>query len=91
MVDEAVRRLRDVYAKEKRDIYFRIFEAYDLSDDREASYGTLADELGVKETDVTNFLAHARRRFRACVDEVLRHSVADDGALRRERARLFEG
>jgi len=47
---------------------FAIFEAYDLADERPA-YRELAERFGVKETDVTNYLAAARRELRRALAE----------------------
>ena len=84
MLEESIARLRSRYVEESREIYFSLFEAYDLSDDG-ATYADLADRFKLKETDVTNYLSRCRRRFRATVREVVRESLSDgidpDGEL----------
>lgn len=88
----AVERLRAHYAATGRDICFRVFERYDLeataAGDR-LTYGNLAAELGVRSTDVTNYLAAARRQFRAIVLERLRELTATDDEFRDEAKRLL--
>ena len=88
-MNEAIRRLQAVYAKENREVYFRVFETYDLEHDAQASYAQIAHRFGVKETDVTNYLAHARRRFRDLVHEIVRESVQDDSRVHEEKEHVF--
>lgn len=89
----AVDRLRAHYAGAGRDKYFRAFERYDLegsgADGRRPTYADLAQELGVRPTDVTNYLAAARRQFRACVLELLRELTATDEEFSAEAKRLL--
>lgn len=89
VVQEAVGRLRDACAREKREIDFAVFEAYDLSQDSEVSYASVARTLGIGESDVTNRLFQVRRRFRAAVEEVVRDSVSDEAQLTEELRSLF--
>lgn len=88
----AVERLRAHYASSGRDKYFRVFERYDLeateAGDR-VTYADLATELGVRSTDVTNYLAAARRQFRAFVLDRLRELTATDEEFRDEAKRLL--
>lgn len=88
----AVDRLRAHYAGDGRGKYFVVFERYDLegsaSGDR-PTYTALAREIGVRSTDVTNYLAAARRQFRAFVLERLRELTATDDEFRAEARRLL--
>lgn len=81
----AVERLRQVCRPEQ----FAVFEAYDLDDDRAVSYRTLAERFGVQETQVTNWLAAARRRFRELVLETLREVTASEQEFRAEARALL--
>src|SRR6059058_4267906 len=66
-------------------IQVALFERYDLDDaDPKPSYAQLAHELGLSVTDVTNYLAFARREFRRCVLDQLREMTASDEEFRRE-------
>lgn len=69
-----------------RDTYFRLFERYDLEDStkRRPTYEQLASETGLALTDVTNYLAWARREFRRIVLELLRALCGDKEEFRRE-------
>ena len=51
-----------------------VFEAYDLTGEARPSYAELAARHGVPETQVTNYLAWARRRLRELVRERRRWS-----------------
>ena len=81
----AVERLREVCKPEQ----FAAFEAYDLDDDRTVSYRALAERFGVPETQVTNWLASARRRFRELVLETLREVTASEQEFRTEARALL--
>jgi RNA polymerase sigma factor (sigma-70 family) len=88
----AVERLRDHYASTGRTLYFTVFERYDLEapdTGRGLSYAALAAQLDLKPTDVTNYLAAARRQFRAFVLERLRELTATDEEFSAEARRLL--
>lgn len=87
----AVVALRDELATEGKDAWFTIFERYDLDPPAEGrpTYRALADELGLKPTDVTNHLAAVRRRFRRRVLDMLRESTASDAEFEAEARALL--
>jgi DNA-directed RNA polymerase specialized sigma24 family protein len=71
-------------------IHFELFERYDLEHaDAKPSYAQLAAEFGLAATDVTNYLAFARREFRRCVLDQLRTMTATDEEFRREAQALL--
>jgi len=71
-------------------IHFQLFDRYDLEDpDSAPSYAQLAAEFGLAATDVTNYLAFARREFRRCVLDQLREMTASDEEFRREAQSLL--
>ena len=78
--------LRDELAARGKAVYFRLFERYDLEEETSArpTYAQLAQEFDVAATDVTNFLAYARREFRRIVLEKLRGMTASEEEFRRE-------
>jgi RNA polymerase sigma factor (sigma-70 family) len=85
----AVDRLRERCESEGKQVPFAIFEAYDLEDDRGVSYRELATRFDIPETQVTNFLAAMRRRFREIVREALREVTASDQEFRAESRALL--
>lgn len=75
-----------------RETNLRLFERYVLDADDEApktSYKALAAEFNLSTTDVTNYLALARREFRRIVLEKLRELTATDEEFRREARALL--
>ena len=87
----AVEELSALCAERGKTVHFRLFERYDLSDDDERlSYQELAREFGLAATDVTNYLAFARREFRRIVLAKLREMTATEEEFRRE-ARVLLG
>lgn len=87
----AVERLRERCTAERKDVHFAIFEIYDLEGDREASYRELAVRFDLPETQVTNYLAAMRRRFREIVLDALREVTATDEEFRAEARALLGG
>ena len=81
---------RDCQAR-GRETHFRLFESYDLEDsgERRPSYQDLAREHGIEVTDVTNYLALARREFRRITLNLLREMTAGDEEFRREARSLL--
>jgi RNA polymerase sigma factor (sigma-70 family) len=75
-----------------REPHLRIFERYVLEADGaspKVSYKELASEFDLSTTDVTNYLALARREFRRIVLEKLRELTATDEEYRREARALL--
>jgi RNA polymerase sigma factor (sigma-70 family) len=69
---------------------FQVFSRYDLDEaDSKPSYAQLAEEFGLPATDVTNYLAFARREFRRCVLDQLQEMTATDEEFRREARSLL--
>lgn len=82
----AVDALREECTARGKNGHFRVFERYVLEDDPAGrpSYAALAEELGIAITDVTNYLAFARREFRRLVLEKLREITATEEEFRAE-------
>src|ERR1700719_3489720 len=71
-------------------IHFELFDRYDLAEaDPKPSYAQLSTEFGLATTDVTNYLAFARREFRRCVLEQLREMTTSEDGFRREAQALL--
>lgn len=87
----AVETLRDECAGAGKQELFVLFERYDLADAEaeRPTYQTLAQELGIKVTDVTNRLHAVRRSFRRIVLARLAEMTASDEELRDEARALL--
>jgi RNA polymerase sigma factor (sigma-70 family) len=75
-----------------KETHLKLFERYVLdAEDGSAklSYKSLASEFNISTTDVTNYLALARREFRRIVLEKLRELTASDEEYRREARALL--
>jgi RNA polymerase sigma factor (sigma-70 family) len=75
-----------------KETHLKLFERYVLdAEDGPAkpSYKALASEFNISTTDVTNYLALARREFRRIVLEKLRELTASDEEYRREARALL--
>jgi RNA polymerase sigma-70 factor (ECF subfamily) len=83
----AVDRLREEYGEEKR-AWFEALRRYDLEDGR-PTYGSIAADLGVTESDVRNYLHAARSRLRAIVRELVLEYSSDEGDLHEELRRIL--
>ena len=70
---------------------FAVFQRYDLDDNPDArpTYAQLASELAIPVTQVTNYLAFARRELRRLVLERLRSLCATDEEFRLEARELL--
>ena len=92
LLSAAVRAMSDQYATEGRPHYMDVFERCylrPLGTGSDSTYRDIATALEVPVTDVTNWLAHARRRLRETVSALVRESVADEPSYRREMEALW--
>jgi RNA polymerase sigma factor (sigma-70 family) len=82
----SIEKLREECALRGKDLPYRLFERYELDRDTEdkLTYERLAEEFHIPVTQVTNFLAFARREFRRIVLEKLREITANDREFREE-------
>ena len=87
----AIDKLREECVLRGKDLPYRLFERYELdrNPDEKLTYERLADEFGIPATQVTNFLAFARREFRRIVLEKLREITANDREFREEARSLL--
>jgi RNA polymerase sigma factor (sigma-70 family) len=88
----AVNRLREECTANGKDVHFAIFERYDVHAPSLAlnlTYRDLALEFALPETQVTNFLAYARRRLRHHVLAVLAELTVSDAELADEAREIF--
>ena len=87
----SVDRLREECERRGKDLPYRLFERYELDrdPDEKLTYERLAEEFQIPATQVTNFLALARREFRRIVLERLREITATDREFREEARHLL--
>ncbi len=87
----AVEQLRAECGSRGKIPHFQLFERYDLDDSAAAgtTYQDLARSFGITVTDVTNYLAYARREFRRIVLEQLREMTATEEEFRLEARALL--
>jgi len=85
----AVDQLRSECESRGKQIHFRLFQIYDLEADGASNYAELAKEFQIAPTDVTNYLAFARREFRRIALERLREMTASEKEFRREARALL--
>jgi DNA-directed RNA polymerase specialized sigma24 family protein len=87
----AIETLQQRYEESGREVQFRLFEIYDLQDGAESkvSYSSLASDFLLKTTDVTNYLAAARRDFRRILLEKLRELTGTEAEFQTEARRLL--
>jgi RNA polymerase sigma factor (sigma-70 family) len=85
--------LRERCEQSGKQVTYRVFERYVLDDGptERPSYAELAAELGIKVTDVTNYLAFARREFRRLLIERLREITGSEEELQAEARALLGG
>jgi RNA polymerase sigma-70 factor (ECF subfamily) len=85
----ALDRVRKRHASGARAAQWRAFEAYDLAKGEQPTYAALAARLGVKESDVRNYLFAVRERVREEIRAELSDTVADETELQAEWDALF--
>src|SRR5829696_10138622 len=85
----AVDALRRRCDESGRSVQFQLFERYDLQDEQNISYVSLAQEFKLDLATVNNYLAAARRDFRRIVLEKLREITATDDEFRTEARSLL--
>jgi RNA polymerase sigma factor (sigma-70 family) len=89
LFERAVQGLREECIANGRQTQFALFERYDLHPEEGVSYAQLARELGLTSAQVTNHLAHVRRRFRERALEALRGLCGSDEEFKREAYEIF--
>jgi DNA-directed RNA polymerase specialized sigma24 family protein len=85
----AVDEVRAEYAQAGRHVHWQLFERYDLDPDSAAGYADLAREFGLTTSQVTNYLAQVRRRFRARALDALRALSGSEAHFRDDARDLF--
>jgi RNA polymerase sigma factor (sigma-70 family) len=91
---QAVDDLRQVCEASGKRVHFALFERYDLDGPDAAerlTYATLGEQFGLPATQVTNYLAFARRQFRELLLARLRASTGSEDEYEHELRCLFGG
>jgi RNA polymerase sigma factor (sigma-70 family) len=87
----ALARLRRQYVLKNKAAYLAVFEALDLAEDDylKPTYAQMAEHFHLSASDVTNYLASARRDFRQCVLDQLRDMTATEEEFQAEARDLL--
>jgi hypothetical protein len=71
-------------------VHFQLLELYDVEEGgKRLTYSQVGEQFGIKSSDVTNYLAYARREFRRIVLDSLREMTASEEEFRREARALL--
>lgn len=90
VLDRSLERARQWFSSRGKEVQFQAFDAYELDPGPERpTYAAVAARLGVKESDVRNYLFDVRERIRAEIRSELSQTVADAGQLEDEWRDLF--
>lgn len=81
--------LRAQLEAEGKEIQYQLFQRYDLDPEPGVTYAELAKEFGIPITQVTNFLAAARRAFRQRALDKLRELSGSDEEFRADARELL--
>jgi hypothetical protein len=90
----AVDDLRRLCERSDKCLHFALFSRYDLDGPdagEKLTYADLGREFGLSASQVTNYLAFARRQFRTLLLDRLRESTGSDDEFREEARRLLGG
>lgn len=88
----AVGDLRALAAEQGKPVHFAVFEQYDLCEEEpRPTYEELAARHGLPVTQITNYMAWARRQLRVLASARLAGVIGSDRELVTETRRLFEG
>ncbi len=92
LMDHAIEELRRELEQTGKAVYFEVFRRYDLGHaaSEERTYESLARELAIKESDISNYLGACRKRIRRLIVEQIRDYVSSDDEIGPELARTFE-
>ena len=86
----SLERLRQECEQRGKAVHFRLLEFYDIDEaGKELTYEQVGQRFKLKTTDVTNYLAYARREFRRIVLEQLREMTGSEEEFRREARTLL--
>lgn len=90
ILERAVAALASELANSGKATYFAVFRDYFL-DDEKLDYQTVATRHGITTVDVSNYLAHAKRRYRVQLERAVLETVGNRSELEEELNWLLEG
>jgi len=86
----ALERLRRELEEKGKGLHFELLELYDIEEGgKQLTYDEVARRYRIKPTDVTNYLAYARREFRRILLDELHGMTATEDEFRREAQTLL--
>lgn len=85
----AVEQLNHECAASGHEAHFALFERYDLAEKGRPTYTELGEQAGLTSTQVTNYLAYARRRFRSILLEKVSELSGSESEFREEARELL--
>jgi RNA polymerase sigma factor (sigma-70 family) len=77
-------KLANEYEQKGKSVVFRVFERYEMEAPQDISYQDLASQFKVPITQITNYLADARKQFRRIVLETLELATTTEEEYRNE-------
>ena len=83
VLERAARELERELQAEGKDLWWALFRDHVLSGD-EPTHAQLAERHGITRTDVSNWLARTRARYREALIRIVRETVQGEGALAEE-------
>jgi RNA polymerase sigma-70 factor (ECF subfamily) len=84
LVESAIRDMEATLARDGKEVYARVFSCYLLQDASHPSYAEVAARLGIRESDVRNYLHYCRDSLRKVLRERIRAYVETDSDVERE-------
>ncbi len=88
LVAQATTALEDELRGERKQVYFDVFRDYYLSE-QDLDYREVAARYGITVSSVSNYLTHAKRRYRSLLRSLVTETVASTEELEQELAWLF--
>lgn len=93
LLQQAQRRLQAELEQNDRALHWALFRDWFLDDSvgdgAALDHATLAARHGITRTDVSNWLDHGKRRYRALLHELVADTCTDDAELQQELQWLF--
>lgn len=90
LIERATKRTQEELHKGGHELRYKVFEAYELGPPgSQPTYSGVAEQLGIKVSDVRNHLFAVRERLRTEIRSELRETVSSAEQLESEWRRLF--
>lgn len=89
LLKNAAALLEQRLVEEGKKTYALLFRDYYLAGDASIDYAQLSLQYGISTADLSNYLLHAKRRFRAILKDLVARTVSSPGELELELNALF--